>query len=75
MATPNRNIRDDVKSLADIFKANIIDVNADILTLEYAASSEQTDIFLKTMSKLTEVVEVVRSGVLGIAKGSHYMKP
>ena len=75
VATPNRNIRDDVKSLADIFKANIIDVNADILTLEYAASSEQTDIFLKTMSKLTEVVEVVRSGVLGIAKGSHYMKP
>ncbi|MGN0894132.1 MAG: acetolactate synthase small subunit [Succinivibrio sp.] len=73
--TPNRNVRDEVKSLSDIFNAKIIDVNAEIFTLEYVGTSLETDNFISTICKLAEVVEVVRSGVLGIAKGSHYMKP
>ena len=73
--TSNRNVRDEVKSLSDIFNAKIIDVNAEIFTLEYVGTSLETDNFISTICKLAEVVEVVRSGVLGIAKGSHYMKP
>jgi len=73
--TPNRNARDEVKSLADIFKARIIDVNAEIFTLEFVGTSDETDNFISTIGKLVEVVEVVRSGVVGIAKGSHFMKP
>ena len=72
--TPNRNVRDEVKSLADIFNAKVIDVNAEIFTLEYVGSSADTDNFISTLCKLAEVVEVVRPGVLGIAKGTHYMK-
>ena len=73
--TPNRNIRDEVKSLADIFNARVIDVNASIFTLEFVGSSDETDNFIKTITDLVEVHEVVRSGVVGIAKGAHYMKP
>ena len=73
--TPNRNVPDEVKGLADIFSAKIIDVNAEIFTLEYVGTSSETDNFIQTLCKLAEVVEVVRSGVLGIAKGTHYMKP
>lgn len=73
--TPNRNVRDEVKSLADIFGAKIIDVNAEIFTIQYVGNSDETDSFIQTLCKLAEVVEVVRSGVLGIAKGSHFMKP
>ena len=73
--TPNPNVRDEVKGLADIFSAKIIDVNAEIFTLEYVGTSSETDNFIQTLCKLAEVVEVVRSGVLGIAKGTHYMKP
>ena len=69
VSTPNRNVRDEVKSLADIFNAKIIDVN------EYVGNSDETDNFISTICKLAEVIEVVRSGVLGIAKGTHYMKP
>jgi|SRR5574344_526964 acetolactate synthase I/III small subunit len=73
--TPNRNVRDEVKSLADIFRARIIDVNAEIFTLEFVGTPDETDNFISTICKLAEVTEVVRSGVLGIAKGSHFMKP
>lgn len=71
--TPNRGVRDDVKSLADIFRARIIDVCAETLTLEYVGSSSEVDNFCSTVTKITEVLEVVRSGVLGIARGNHYM--
>ena len=73
--TPNRNVRDEVKSLADIFRARIIDVNAEIFTLEFVGTPDETDNFISNICKLAEVTEVVRSGVLGIAKGSHFMKP
>lgn len=71
--TPNRNIRDELKSLADIFGAKIIDVCAEIYTLQYVGSSEEVENFSNTIFKITDVLEVVRSGVLGIAKGNHYM--
>lgn len=71
--TPNRNVRDEIRSLAEIFKAQIIDVNAEIYTLQYASSSEEVDNFVNTICKCVEVLEVVRSGVLGIARGNHAM--
>ena len=71
--TPNRNVREDVKSLCDIFRAKIIDVSAEVLTLQYVGSSAEVDNFCSTVVKLTEVLEVVRSGVLGVAKGNHFM--
>ena len=72
--TPNRNIREEVKTLAEIFNDKIIDVNAEIFTIEYVGSSSDADNMLYTLKKLTDIVEVVRSGVLGIAKGSHCMR-
>ena len=71
--TPNRNVRDEIRSLSEIFKAQIIDVNAEIYTLQYAASSTEVDNFIATICKCVEVLEVVRSGVLGIARGNHAM--
>ena len=73
--TPNKNARDEVKGLADIFNSKIIDVNAEIFTLEFVGNSSEIDNFITTVGKLVEVLEVVRSGVVGIAKGNHFMKP
>ena len=73
--TPNRSIRDEVKSLEDIFHARIIDLNAEIFTLEFVGSSAESDNFIETLGKIVEIQEVVRSGLVGIAKGSHFMKP
>ncbi len=75
LSTPNRSIRDEVKSLADIFHARIIDLNAEIFTLEFVGSSMESDNFIETLGKIVEIQEVVRSGLVGIAKGSHFMKP
>ena len=74
MPTPNRNIRDEIRSICEIFHARIIDVTQDTYTIEYAGSSDEVDNFIKTLNEVTDILETVRSGVLGILKGTHYMK-
>ncbi len=73
MPTPNRQLREEIRSLCDIFHARIIDVTPELYTLEFVGSSEEVDNFITTLNKCTDVLETVRSGVLGIAKGNHYM--
>lgn len=73
MPTPNRQMREEIRSLCQIFNARIIDVTPELYTLEYVGSSAEVDNFVETLSKCSDVLETVRSGVLGIAKGNHYM--
>ncbi|WP_281758473.1 acetolactate synthase small subunit [Succinatimonas hippei] len=73
LPTPNRNTRDEVRSLCEIFSAKIIDVTAEVYTVQYVGSAEEVDNFIATVGKCSEILETVRSGVLGIAKGNHFM--
>lgn len=73
MPTPNRQMREEIRSLCQIFNARIIDVTPELYTLEYVGSSAEVDNFINTLSKCSDVLETVRSGVLGIAKGNQYM--
>ena len=73
LPTPNRNTRDEVRSLCEIFSAKIIDVTAEVYTVQFVGSAEEVDNFIATVGKCSEILETVRSGVLGIAKGNHFM--
>ncbi len=74
MPTPNRMIREEIRSLCEIFHARIIDVTPDLYTVEFTGSSEEVDNFITTLNDVTDVLETVRSGVLGILRGSRCMK-
>ncbi len=60
--------REEVKRLVDIFRGRIIDVTDSTYTLELTGTVEKLDAFLKAL-EITEINEVVRSGVTGIARG------
>jgi acetolactate synthase-1/3 small subunit len=60
--------REEVKRLVDIFRGRIIDVTDSTYTLELTGTVEKLDAFVKAL-EMTEIVEVVRSGVTGIARG------
>ena len=57
-----------IKHLADIFKARILDVTSTAYTLELTGNSEKLNAFLAALSD-TDIVEVVRSGAMGLARG------
>ena len=61
--------RDEVKRLSEIFRGQIVDVTPDLYTVQLVGTSDKLDAFIGTMKQATEIVEVVRSGVCGIARG------
>ncbi len=58
-----------IKHLADIFKARILDVTPAAYTIELTGNSDKLDAFLEALSDM-DIVEVVRSGAMGIARGN-----
>jgi acetolactate synthase I/III small subunit len=65
--------RDEVKRLTDIFRGRIIDVSAATYVVELTGDSAKLDAFIDAL-RAFEVLEVVRSGVMGIARGDVALK-
>lgn len=57
-----------VKRLADIFRGNIIDVSDKTYTIELTGDREKLDAFINALTDF-RIIEVVRSGSMGIARG------
>ncbi len=60
--------RDELKRLADIFRGRIIDVTEHTYTIELTGDGGKLDAFIEALPA-TAIVETVRSGVMGIARG------
>ena len=67
----NRDTREEIKFICDIFRAEIVDVTPVLLTVQFVNTSVEIDRFLKAIGEHAEVIETVRSGVCGIARGDH----
>lgn len=64
----NMDARQDVKRLSDIFRANIIDVTPSTYTIEMTGDGPKLDAFITAVTE-HPIIEVVRSGAMGIARG------
>jgi acetolactate synthase-1/3 small subunit len=60
--------RAEVKRLADIFRAQIVDVTSHLFTIQVSGTSDKLDAFLVSVTE-GQVVEVVRTGVTGLSRG------
>ena len=60
--------REEVKRLVDIFRGNVVDVGETLYTVELTGAGGKLDAFLEALSP-NRIVEVVRSGISGIARG------
>jgi len=63
-----RDMREEIKRLADIFRGHVIDVTDTSYTIELTGDSGKLDGFIEALSSTT-ILETVRSGVMGIARG------
>ncbi len=65
----NAKTRAEVMQLANIFRANIVDVSTETLTVEISADQEK----IKALTALLDqfgILEVVRTGMIAIERGS-----
>ena len=60
--------REEIKRLVDIFRGRIIDVTDSTYTIEMTGTGNKLDAFIGAMDNKL-ILEVVRTGVSGIARG------
>jgi acetolactate synthase-1/3 small subunit len=65
--------RDEMMRLTDIFRGHIIDVTERSFTIEITGDAGKLDAFLTAIDP-KQILETVRSGVLGIGRGEHILK-
>jgi acetolactate synthase-1/3 small subunit len=65
--------REEVKRLADIFRGSIIDVTDTLYTVQLTGTGDKLDAFVRTVNQ-ADIIEVVRSGVTGIARGEKALR-
>ena len=68
------NVREEIKRTADIFRAQIVDITAELYTVQLTGPSAKLDAFICAVSEITKVIEVSRSGVVGISRGEKSMR-
>ncbi|WP_148714305.1 acetolactate synthase small subunit [Chitinolyticbacter meiyuanensis] len=65
--------RDEMKRMADIFRGRIIDVTEKTYTVELTGTGEKLDAFIKALDPAA-ILETVRTGASGIARGERILK-
>ncbi len=66
--------RAEVKRTADIFRGQIVDVTNSLYTVQLTGTSEKINAFIAAMKDVTDIIEVARSGVVGIARGERALR-
>ncbi len=66
--------REELMRLTDIFRGSIIDVTGNTFTIELTGTSEKLDAFIEAVDNKL-ILETVRSGVTGIARGERSLRP
>lgn len=65
--------REEIKRTTDIFRGRILDVTATTYIIEVTGNSDKLDAFIAAIDNRL-IVEVVRSGAIGIARGDRALR-
>jgi acetolactate synthase I/III small subunit len=65
--------REEMKRTSDIFRGRIIDVTENTYTIEMTGTGAKLDAFLQAIDK-TAILETVRTGASGIARGDRVLR-
>ena len=71
--TATTQTRAEIIQIVEIFRAKIVDVSKSTLTIEASGSSDKVSA-LEDMLKQYGIVEIVRTGTIGIERGNKYIK-
>ena len=65
--------RAEVKRCVDIFRGQIVDVGASVFTVQITGNSDKIAAFIEALGDAT-ILEVVRSGVVGLSRGEKSLR-
>lgn len=65
--------RQDVVAVADIFRANIVDVKENTMTIELTGNQSKLNAFIELLEDF-KITELARTGITGLARGAASLK-
>lgn len=65
--------RQHVTAITDIFRAKVIDVGLDSMVIELTGTQSKLEAFLNLLSDGNEILEIARTGITGLSRGSDYV--
>ncbi|MDF7667374.1 acetolactate synthase small subunit [Orbaceae bacterium ESL0727] len=74
VAAKGSEARDEIKRCVDIFRGSIVDVTATQYVVQLAGTSEKLDSFLSAIRETSDIIEIVRSGIIGLARSEKTVK-
>ena len=72
--TKNLDERSEVLQLVNIFRAQVVDVTTDTLVIQIVGNVRKINAFLEILKKF-EVLEIARTGIVAISRGSKRISP
>jgi acetolactate synthase-1/3 small subunit len=66
--------REEIKRTTDIYRGQIVDVGPRAYVIQLAGTTDKLDSFVAAIPE-ADILEVVRSGVAGIARGEKVLRP
>ncbi len=69
----NAKIRGEVVQIADIFRANIVDMSQSTVTAELTGSDKKLDAFLEMLAPYG-IEEIARTGMIALERGTNTLK-
>ncbi len=65
--------RMNVTSIAEIFRAKVVDISTGSMTMELTGSASKLQAFIELLGDGNEILELARTGVSGLARGEDYV--
>ncbi|GLX80898.1 acetolactate synthase small subunit [Thalassotalea eurytherma] len=66
--------RTEVTRITEIFRGSIVDIGKQVYTIELTGDVEKINAFIGILANETEIIESVRSGTVGIARGEKALR-
>ncbi|WP_196141189.1 acetolactate synthase small subunit [Aliikangiella sp. G2MR2-5] len=62
--------RDEIKRTADIFRGQIVDSTNQLYTVQLSGKKDKLNAFIRSIRRQSDIIEIVRSGCVAIARGA-----
>lgn len=68
-------MREEIIRTVDIFRGQIVDSTSRIYTVQLTGKKEKLNAFIRSIKRQSDIIEIVRSGCVAIARGERALRP
>jgi len=68
-------MREEIIRTTDIFRGQIVDLTRQIYTVQLTGKKDKLNAFIRSIQRQSDIIEIVRSGCVAIARGERALRP